>query len=98
METLSIIGDASHKVVIKKFWLYKKMRIKKWSFYYYTALTIGKHSINLVKVIIYDYKQARLIIKEKGGLSQRLKNTIKRRLGVLDSPMAKNHKNHTISV
>jgi len=64
MEVLSIIDDASRKVAIKKLRLYKKRRIEKWGSYYSIAPIIRKHSTNLIKVIIYNYKQVRLIIKK----------------------------------
>ena len=97
MEVFSIIDDANCKVAIKKLQLRKRRYIEKWGSHYSTVPTIGKHSTNLAEVIIYNYEQVRLVIKEEGGLSRGPRGTIRRRLGVLDSPVAEDYKDYTIS-
>jgi len=69
MEVLSIMDDTSCKVVIKRLRLCKRRRIEKWGSCCSIAPIIGKHSTNLIEVIMYNYKQVRLIIKEEGSLS-----------------------------
>ena len=63
------MDNAGCKVAIKKLRLRKRKRIEKWGFRYSTVPIIGKHSTNFTEVIIYNYKQVRLIIKEEGSLS-----------------------------
>lgn len=97
MEVLSIMDDASRKVAIEKLRLRKRRRIEKWGSRCSTAPTIGKHSTNLAEVIMHNYEQVRLIIKEEGSSSRGPRGTVRRRLGVLDSPVVEDHEDHAMS-